>query len=37
LAQLRVRGDMEMHDTILDVEAVVEFIHVEAFACCIVT
>jgi hypothetical protein len=37
LAQLRVRGDREVHDPILDVEAVVEFIHSKAFACCIVT
>jgi hypothetical protein len=37
LAQLRVRGDREVHDPILDVEAVVEFIHSKAFACCILT
>jgi hypothetical protein len=37
LAQLRVRGDREVHDPILDVEAVVEFIHMKTFACCIVT
>jgi hypothetical protein len=37
LAQLRVRGDKEVHDLILDVKAVVELIHSKAFACCILT
>jgi hypothetical protein len=31
LAQLRVRGDREAHDLVLDVEAVVELIHSKTF------